>query len=351
VRDKIKTRVLWIDVLKGITVILVAIHHGVLSVGSVTFDPTIFYLLLNKIDSLGGNVRMPGFFLAAGIVMASLSANKTEWFYTKRLPVMLWIILTWTIISIFVEHLGLHLYPWSSYPLFPLGYSFPSPFGNLWFIYALLLLSAVGILIQNINRTYQILSAIGLSLLIHYYSTFFRFDLMINKLLLANLAYKGLPFFLFGFIFKEQIINFFEKKNLLITSLGIALAFSLLFYSLLLSPLTDYEKLFFRIIPGTFLFVGIIVFLSEYSGVRFIFTNIGRSSLEFFLLHQFFIAIFYKIHTYYEYNYGFLFNISFIILIPLILCLIFVKLLPNIINSFIFSVPKPLTHLLNYRRV
>ena len=61
---------------------------------------------------------MPGFFLVAGIVMASLSANKTEWFYTKRLPLMLWIILTWIFISIFADQLGLQLYPWNSYPFF-----------------------------------------------------------------------------------------------------------------------------------------------------------------------------------------------------------------------------------------
>ena len=96
--------------------------------------------------------------------------------------------------------------------IFSLGYSFPSPFGNLWFIYMILLLSTFGILIHNISHKYQIFSAIALSLLIHYFLMLFQFDLMINKLLLANLTYKGLPFFLLGFIFKEHIIIFLKRK-------------------------------------------------------------------------------------------------------------------------------------------
>ena len=134
-----KIRIQWVDVLKGVTVVLVALHHSILSSSTINIQSfnTDFDAIIITANELLGYARMSAFFLAGGIVLASVKSEKLSWFLKKRLPFMLWIIFVWTLISYGFEYLGGHLYPWESYPFFK-EWNFTiapyAPYGHLWFV-------------------------------------------------------------------------------------------------------------------------------------------------------------------------------------------------------------------------
>lgn len=339
---KLHSRIIWIDTLKGITVLLVAIHHALLAAIAVDGTSThILFITVDKVNYLLGHARMPAFFLAAGLVVASKRGSKGTWFLKKRLPFMLWIIVLWTLISFSVENFGIHLYPWSEYPSFKNGYSFPSPFGNLWFIYALLFLSLIAVLTNNMNVRKQVLISCSLSVAGHLYLKNFHFDLEINTILVSNLIYKGIPFFMAGFVFNRKLVSLFETpKLLLLISFFMLLTLAVVFS---FNPaLKGYSLFALRYIPSTLLFIGAVLLLTKMNIITKAFKCVGKLSLEVFLLHQFFIALFYSFYSLYgEESFGFSYPLHFLFLIffPIVLCWLFVWYSQRLINPIFFSIP------------
>jgi surface polysaccharide O-acyltransferase-like enzyme len=340
-----KERIEWIDILKGVTVLLVALSHSInvayINTGIESPAP-IFDLIILKLDWFLGMARMPAFFLAGGIVMSSLTRNKAEWFLTKRLPFMVWLIIIWTAISIFTEASGLHLYPAENHPYFLNGYEFPSPYGNLWFVYALLLLSGFAVILDQFKRSFQIYTVVTFSIGLHYYLDIHEFDAPINKLLITNLCYKGLPFFIAGFIFKSHLQNLFNKNRLTLFLLSLFSVFCVIIYKILLGKKLIYGGLFLQFIPATLVFVSFLVTIYKVRFINFLFKGIGQYSLEFFILHQFFIASFYATYRAFDINIDYISNKILLILMPSLLCFIFIKYSNKYLKEIFFSVPKPI---------
>lgn len=337
-----KNRVTWIDCLKGLSVILVGINHAVMTSKKMDVESSsrLFDLIIHGSNFALDHARLPAFFLASGIIIASIKVNKTEWFLTKRLPFMLWIIMIWTAISFLVETLGLHLYPFRDFPFFSDGYALFSPYGILWFVYALLFVSALTVIVQNLSKVYQLIITAVLSVSIHYYLKYFEFDLHINNWLFVNLAYKGLPFFMAGYIFKEQILRFFESKLSIIVLAMVTVVTTSALIFLVLPEVSNYQRLFFRYTTATFLFVSSVVLMSKLSWFNSIFARIGQISLEFFILHQFFIALIFRFYDPSYLGYGYIFDKLMLILSPILLCLLFIFTLNPVIKPVFFTIPK-----------
>ena len=348
----IKKRIEWIDILKGITVLLVSLAHSINVAyidASIESPAPIFDLLILKLNWVLGMARMPAFFLAAGIVMSSLTRNKTEWFLTTRLPFMLWLIIVWTVISIFVEATGLHLYPAESYPYFLTVYNFPAPYGNLWFVYALLLLSGFAAILEHFSNKIKIFTTITFSIGLHYYLNTHEFELAINKLFITNLCYKGLPFFIAGFIFKSHLLNLFNKNKSTLIAFSVLLSLYTIIGKVLLGKALVYGGLFLQYIPATLIFISMLVIINKMNFINKLFKGIGQLSLEFFILHQFFIALFYKIYGAFDINVGYISDKLFMIFMPSLLCIVFIKYSNQYIKKIFFSMPKPIMkHTLNY---
>lgn len=333
-------RIEWIDILKGVTVILVVIHHSILSAYTFDLNKSIFNIdsFIMPLNGQLGALRMPSFFLASGLVMASIKRDKLSWFLNKRAPIMLWMIVVWTAISIIFELLGFHLYPWEQYPYFDNWYSFPYPFGNIWFMYALFILSAFAACIYKFDYKIQIILTAMLSFFINYYILMFEFDIKINFLLLRNLAYKGFPFFIFGFVFKDAIVNFFSVRRNCLILFSFASILFITFHFLQYEP-SGYSFLFFKYIPGTAAFLSVIVVLSHVNMFKDIFKYIGKFSLQIFLLHIFFVAIFHEIYSNFL-TFETFADRLFLIFSPMVFCVLFVIAMKNYMNPIFFSLPK-----------
>ncbi len=337
----LKNRIEWIDVLKGITVLLVALSHSILTVYHTipTTEYTAVDILITDINKLLATARMPAFFLASGLVLASLTSDKYKWLINKRIPVMIWLIFVWSGISFMVEYCGLHLYPWESHPFFDSGWNYLSPYGNLWFIYALLFLSCFAVSLSKLSVQKNVLITVTTSIALYLCLKLFDLGHDINRLLIANIATKGLPFFMVGFLIKDNIIKFLnERKHHFIAYMASAV---LLFIALSLIKTTSlYGKLLITYIPATFILVLTIVYVSKIELVSRIFKIVGNLSLEIFILHQFFIAIFYPLHSYI--SLGDITNVV-LILTPILLCAGFAIAFKSTIRPYFFSLPSLLT--------
>ncbi len=335
-------RIVWVDVLKGITVLLVAMHHALLSFTALHGSSThILFTLIDKANYILGFARIPAFFLAAGLVMASIKGSKSKWFLTKRMPLMLWVIILWTSISLGFEIIGFNLYPWSNYPSFPNGYIFPVPFGNLWFVYALLLLSAFAVVASRFTLFMQIVFTLLASLIIHFFLIFSGFDSEISNMLFYNLAYKGLPFFVAGFLFKGFIVEVLNKSKKVLVVMAMSFLFMLVFKNNVIDT-AGYSVLFVKYIPMTLIFVGLVVYISKVWFIEKMFFYVGCNSLEFFILHQFFIALFFHFYNF-EY-FGYVINFLISITAPIFVCFVFIITFKPFIKP-LFVLPKFVSYL------
>ena len=212
---------------------------------------------------------------------------------------------------------------------------------TLWFIYALLFLSAFAIVINNLDKITQVILSVILSVGFHLYLKLYEFEFEITNLLFYNLAYKGVPFFIAGFIFKTQIINTLANQSKVIT-IFVFLFFVLLLFYIYIPDVVDYGVMFFRYVPTTLFFVCCIVFISRYSFINYTFKSVGKFSLEYFILHQFFIAIFYSVYSRNLFSFGYISNFLFSMAFPVVLCLLFIKYFNAMVRPILFAIPTPI---------
>ena len=254
---------------------------------------------------------------------------------------MLWVIILWTSISLVFEMIGFHLYPWSNYPSFPNGYNFPVPFGNLWFVYALLILSAYAALISKLPTLLQIVLTLFLSFAMHLLLKLYHFDTEISNMLFYNLAYQGLPFFTAGFLFKDFIVKVFNRPKKVLVVMTMCFLFMFVFKNNVVDT-AGYSVLLFKYIPMTLIFVGLIVYISKIWFFEKIFFYVGCNSLEFFILHQFFIALFF--HFYNSECFGYIPDFLISISAPIVVCFIFIITFKPFIKP-LFVLPKSVSFL------
>ncbi|MEZ8824525.1 acyltransferase family protein [Vibrio amylolyticus] len=333
-----KNRLNWLDVLKGVTVTMVAIHHSYLALLSMSLPYTWIDPILNSFNYHASHVRMSAFFLSGGIIFSFVKGKKTEWFFKKRFPFMVWIILIWTLISLASEELGLHLYPWKSFPFFAEGSIFLAPYGNLWFIIALLVVSYFASIVDRFQTVVKITLALCFSYTVHLCLTYFPPEQAVNVLLLKNLAYKAIPFFMLGALFFKPVLE--HSRNIggvVASTLAMLLLYAVTNY--FFDSNSDYGHLLTKYIPGTFAFIGIMILLSHVSVFSKLIGKIGNCSLEIFLMHQFFIALSTAMIT------AGIIDISKdheklgVLVFPVLICIAFVLVTLPLIRPVLFQLP------------
>ncbi len=332
-------RVSWLDTIKGITIILVVIHHSYLALLNIQTSPTSINDYLKFFNMIGSYVRMPAFFFTAGVVFAMVKKDKSEWFFKKRLPFMVWIIFIWTFLAFTVERLGFHLYPWNPFPRLTGLNIFTSPYGNLWFIYSLLTLSFFATITHRFNTITKITFSIIFSLSIHLFLITFQPEPSINNWLLTNLAYKGIPFFMLGVILSKPII-YYSNNLKLVTILSILMLFSYAFFDYFIYFSSSYRELFFKYIPGTFSFIGILILLGNIRPISKVLNEIGKLSLEIFLTHQYIIATYIAIIKAGNITINSDFSKLALLLLPILSCIGLMLITKSFLRPILFTPPR-----------
>ncbi|VDC32970.1 acyltransferase family protein [Pseudogemmobacter humi] len=283
-----EARILWIDAVRGITITLVVLFHAAIALA--TWFPATESNLpepLIRLTALLGLVRMPAFFFCSGLVFSFAIARGWRWFLARRLRFALWIVAVWTGISLAVERSGLHLYPQYTTPFILPEQLLWVPYGNLWFIYAMLLVSALALLLRPLPLAVQHLLVLGLGVLAMLTDRHVVLPEGL-RLLAGGLAEDALVFFMLGVWWGPSLIRFLDDPRIALAA-GFALPALGLSALNMIAPVGIWLPILVML-PMTTGFLAMIRIFSVWEpGTRF-FAMIGRRSLEIFLLHQFFLA-------------------------------------------------------------
>ncbi|MCR2801565.1 acyltransferase family protein [Microbacterium sp. zg-Y818] len=195
-------RVTWLDGARGIAIVLVVLFHaGMFTVPTGLASP--WWEPLNLVFAL---LRMPLFFLVAG--MLAVGAVRRSWpqLWRTRLAVLVWVFLVWTVLrfayyQVVPEPIDLNQSSWTDFVL-----SVVRPSNGLWFLFALaLFLIAAKALDSRVNR-WVALGVAGLAATVMYGGVTFH-----------NVAYDGIAkyfvFFLIGLHFRQSIIHAVHRRR------------------------------------------------------------------------------------------------------------------------------------------
>ncbi|MBC3190807.1 acyltransferase family protein [Pseudonocardia sp. C8] len=146
--DRAPGRTVWVDAAKGLCIVLVVLHHAVMFLEPQGLVPGPLYLLNTAIASL----RMPLFFLASGLFLASVLNRPWRVLLHKRVALFAWLYLLWTCLQYAVLAALPHgiapplaTQTWERLLLSPL---LPAP--SMWFLYALALFSVAARLLRRV---------------------------------------------------------------------------------------------------------------------------------------------------------------------------------------------------------
>lgn len=139
------TRLTWVDMAKGISIMLVVMMHSAYGVGAETGDTG----FLHWIIAYATPFRMPEFFLISGLFLALVIDRDWTRFADRRVVHYLYFYALWAVLQIAFK-IGLG----EGNPvgaLTAMGWAVIEPYGVLWFIYMLAIVSAVSKLLHTLK--------------------------------------------------------------------------------------------------------------------------------------------------------------------------------------------------------
>lgn len=341
--------ILWVNTLKGACILLVILHHSIIT----TLIPSIDYLssgvlpakmweFFNKSVS---PLRMPAFFFVSGL-LASSSVVKKKWadVFTKKVSnlvylYILWGILQWLFIKkIITEPLGMQLSDAqnSAYATSPIDF-FIFLFKastSLWYLYAL----AGYFFFTKLFNTQKYL-IIVIAIVLNYVSSLG----LIEGWGLVSIA-QNMVFFVIGVYLSEIIIGYSElkKKNIIPWIFIITLA--------LINIKLGIGKNIFVCVTAIISSIIICKFLNSNFNMSWL-NWIGKNTLQIYVIHRIFVEFFgitflhLGIDDYWFKNttYSLIWGVAFPIIsvfLYTILSLFVWKLLNNGFGKVLFTHPK-----------
>ena len=329
-------RILWIDAVRGVTISLVVLLHAAVvlvvwfpAVESGPLEPVMKGIQFLRL------VRMPAFFFCSGLVFSFAIVRGWSWFLRRRMRFALWVVTVWTGISLAVEAAGLHLYPQSATPFVQAGQLFWVPYGNLWFIYAMLSVSALALVLRPLPLPVQHLAVllIGLAAM-SVDNTGLPAGL---RLLAGGLAQDALVFFMLGVWWGPALVRLFDNRRAALAALFILPAAGVIILRQF-TPAGIWLPVLVML-PMTVGFLAAIRILSGWQPGARLFAAIGRRSLEVFLLHQFFLAATFALLRHAFPGIGPVAALPLLWLAPLAASMLAARVLRGLTGSILFDAP------------
>lgn len=191
-----KKRVKWVDYAKGITIIMVVIHH---SMFSGLYSEPIAY-----IDSLLVSFRMPFFFFIAGLFIHKALFSDLNVFLKSKVAQFFYLFVLWSVVRYLTDTVPRHfILNDPEADLSSVLNIFVDPPGGLWFIYALLIF----FIIARITRSFPII-ALSISLLL------FALSSQSGQYEFINQLARFFPLFLLGYLISGKVLAIAEKVKL-----------------------------------------------------------------------------------------------------------------------------------------
>jgi uncharacterized membrane protein YcfT len=152
------TRLDWVDLAKGISIILVVMMHSAFGVGEATGEIG----ALHWVIAWANPFRMPEFFLISGLFLAAVIGRDWVRYADRRVVHYLYFYLVWAVIHIaFKFALGAY---GAGQAAGYLAFALVEPYGVLWFIYMLAVVSAAAKLLHTLKVPHWAALALGAAL-------------------------------------------------------------------------------------------------------------------------------------------------------------------------------------------
>ncbi|WMT90035.1 acyltransferase family protein [Pelagibacterium sp. H642] len=135
----------WVDVAKGISIILVVMMHSTYGVGEATERVGFMHYVLGFATPF----RMPEFFLVSGLFLSAVIARPWLHFADRRVVHYLYFYALWAVILIGFKHLLIDRDPAGAAAL--LASAIYEPYSILWFIYALAVYGLIAKLLYHLR--------------------------------------------------------------------------------------------------------------------------------------------------------------------------------------------------------
>lgn len=214
---KESSRYEWIDVARGLSIILVVLHHSLPRYGGEMFKPL---LSAYAVSDLFLSLRMPLFFTISGMLAASIVRLNFKELLQKRIINLIYLYLLWATFKIVVTSLDVVPHD----PAGPIGRILSllwAPPATLWYIYALAIFVFGTWLLAKIN-IYALLAASVVVYLL-FYGSEISFDQPFHLRLI-----RMYPWFLMGLVLRHQILQVADRARpwhavLFLVWLGLAL--------------------------------------------------------------------------------------------------------------------------------
>jgi uncharacterized membrane protein YcfT len=160
---KTASRLAWVDAAKGLSIVLVVLHHTVYFLDTSGLAPAPVVAGNEALASL----RMPLFFLASGLLVAGPLAAPWRTLLHKRVAFFLWLYLLWTLIrfTFFATLVPPGVDPDDSADPMNVVLALLLPGPSMWFLYALALFSVLGKLLRRVPVAVQLAASGVLSAL------------------------------------------------------------------------------------------------------------------------------------------------------------------------------------------
>ncbi|MEL0550761.1 acyltransferase family protein [Raoultella lignicola] len=282
--------ILWINTLKGACILLVILHHSIIT----TLTPSIDYLssgvlparlwdLFNKSVS---PLRMPAFFFVSGL-LASSAVLKKNWtdVFTKKVSNLLYLYILWGFLQwlfikkIITEPMGVQLsnaensaYATSIYGFSHLLFSAST---SLWYLYAL---AGYFFITKILNKQRYI--TITLAVILNYLPSLG----VIESWGLISIS-QNMIFFVVGVYFSKIIINWCEikKENII--------PWTLIFILALANIKLGVGKNIFICVMAIILSIKICQYLNDKFDMSWL-NWIGKNTLQIYVIHRIYVEIF-----------------------------------------------------------
>ena len=209
-------RVEWVNIAKGLCIILVVMMHSTLGMGQAVGQEG----WLHHVVAFAKPFRIPAFFLVAGLFMAR--ALQRNWFsyIDKRVVHFAYFYVLWLSIQSVFKYNQISD---GSFLRFVFQYlvALIEPYGTLWFIYVLAIFSVMTKALMRLPKNILVGLAIGLHITHLFYiplSSIVKWDLL-------GYVMDYYVYFVMGYIFSSAIMNYADdvEKRINIALIGIVI--------------------------------------------------------------------------------------------------------------------------------
>ena len=270
-------RVEWVDLVKGIAILLVALYHSAL----LLLQNELAAPIWDEANEALTAFRMPLFFFASGLFAASIVRRSWPALWRTRLALLVWMFLLWTII----RFVYFAFFPMPERPiesdlvaalLSPLR-----PMSGLWFLHALIAFFVVGKLIRRVPAWIQITFAALLACAAWAILNF------------GSVSYNGMAryflFFMLGMHLRERALAYNERvRPLALLTAGVAFAGAALAVA----------RFHLVVTPGVMPLLGVLAVVTGALGARALASTVvrrplaylGRTTLPIYVTHVILVA-------------------------------------------------------------